>query len=227
MRKYEVRFTRYDYRNGYPIVLRTSYFVPSDGLLPSRAGYPIFNTMKLFLIGALVMAWCLSVAQPGALQEYLVKAREAYKASPEFWNIQGLAFSDDGRHLFIADYVKGIFRLDLRSKTLALLYADFPLSLKSIDGLTFCNNSLVAIQNLVVPMRVTQYFLNSTHDRLTGYSIIDRAHPAFNEPTTGCRINDTFYYIANSLWSGYDQRNRLKPTEALQDVVILKAKLKE
>lgn len=153
------------------------------------------------------------------------KQLEPYFTSPEFWNIQGITFSDDSRYLFIADYIKGIFRLDMQNKTLTLLPADFPLSLKSIDGLTFCNNSLVAIQNGVTPMRVTQYYLNDTYDKLTGYSIIDRAHPAFNEPTTGCKVNDTFYYVANSLWSGYDRENKLKPTNELQDVVILKVKL--
>lgn len=153
------------------------------------------------------------------------KQLEPYFSSSEFWNIQGITFSDDGRHLFIADYIKGIFRLDMQNKTLMLLPADFPLSLKSIDGLTYYNNSLVAIQNGVNPMRVTRYHLNETHDRLTSYSIIDRAHPSFNEPTTGCRINDTFYYVANSLWSGYDKENKLKPTSELQDVVMLKVKL--
>ncbi|MBT1698825.1 hypothetical protein KK083_18170 [Fulvivirgaceae bacterium PWU4] len=152
---------------------------------------------------------------------------EPYFTSPEFWNIQGITFSDDGKYLFIADYIKGIFRLDMQNKTLTFLPADFPLSLKSIDGLTYYNNSLVAIQNGVTPMRVTRYYLNDTHDRLTSYSIIDRAHPAFNEPTTGCRINDTFYYVANSLWSGYDKANKLKPTNELQDVVILKVGLKK
>ena len=155
------------------------------------------------------------------------KQLEPYFTSPEFWNIQGITFSNDGRYLFIADYIKGIFRLDMQDKTLTLLPADLPLSLKSIDGLTFYNNSLVAIQNGVTPMRVTQYYLNDAHDRLTGYAIIDRAHPAFNEPTTGCKLNDTFYYVANSLWSGYEKGNKLKPTEALQDVVVLKVGLKK
>jgi sugar lactone lactonase YvrE len=150
---------------------------------------------------------------------------ENYFTSAEFWSIQGITFSDDGRYLFIADYIKGVFRLDTKDKTLVLLGQDFPLSLKSIDGLTFYDNSLVAIQNLVYPMRVTRYFLNATRDRLVSHTIIDRAHPAFNEPTIGCLANNTFYYVANSLWSGYDAKNRLKPEHELQDVVILKAGL--
>lgn len=150
---------------------------------------------------------------------------EPYFSSEEFWNLQGLAFSSDGRYLFIADYIRGIFRLDTKTKTLIFLSAQFPLSMKSIDGLTFYKNSLIGIQNLIQPMRVTQYFLNESMDELKAYRIIDRAHPAFNEPTIGCISSDTFYYVANSLWSGYTEKQQLKPVEQLQEVVILQSKL--
>jgi hypothetical protein len=152
---------------------------------------------------------------------------ENYFSSPEFWNLQGITFSKDGRYLFIADYIKGIFRLETKKKSLKLLTTDFEQSLKSIDGLTFYNNTLIAIQNAVVPMRVTQYRLNKALDAITDFSIIDRGHPAFNEPTIGCVANDTLYYIANSLWSGYNEQHQLKEFSALQEVVVLKAPLKK
>jgi hypothetical protein len=63
-------------------------------------------------------------------------------------------------------------------------------------------------------------------DKLEAYSILDQAHPAFNEPTLGCLDKSTFYYVANSLWSGYDDNHNLKPESQLQDVVILKVNLK-
>lgn len=151
---------------------------------------------------------------------------EHYFTSDEFWSLQGITFSDDGQYLFIADYIKGLYRLDTQTKKLIKLSTNFDASIKSIDGLTFYHNSLIAIQNLVVPMRVTQYQLNPTQDALTGYKILDRAHPAFNEPTIGCVVNDTFYYVANSLWSGYTDDHQLKPVDQLQDVVILKVKLR-
>ncbi|HEY0742942.1 MAG TPA: hypothetical protein VGD40_15845 [Chryseosolibacter sp.] len=146
--------------------------------------------------------------------------------SDQFWNIQGITFSDDGKFLFIADYVKGIFRLTVADKSLIQLSADFQTSLKSIDGLTFYKNSLIAIQNLIFPMRSTIYQLNDAQDKLVSFTIIDRAHPAFNEPTIGCIADDKFYYVANSLWSGYTEDRKLKPESELQNVVILKADLK-
>jgi len=151
---------------------------------------------------------------------------ENYFSSEEFWSLQGLTFSEDGRYLFIADYVRGIFRLDTQSKTLKLLSQNFDLSTKAIDGLAFYNNSLIAIQNGIYPMRVTQYFLDNAKEQLTSYKIIDSGHPAFNEPTIGCLAKSSFYYVANSQWAGYDAARKIKPAAELQEGVILKVDLK-
>jgi sugar lactone lactonase YvrE len=157
--------------------------------------------------------------EKGELQEFFT--------SDEFYNLQGLTFSTDGKYLFIADYIKGLFRLDTKDKQLVLIKSDLPIALKSVDGLSYYNNSLITIQNLIQPMRVTQLLLNNTQDAYTGYKIIDRAHPAFNEPTIGCVIENTFFYVANSQWSGYDDKRKIKPAEQLQDVVVLKSDLKK
>lgn len=150
---------------------------------------------------------------------------ESFFTSEEFWNIQGITFSGDERYLFIADYIKGIFRLDVKTKELIQLTRDVDVSLKSIDGLMWHQNSLIAIQNGVTPMRVTRYFLNPELNTVTDSKIIDRAHPSFNEPTNGCIVGDILYYVANSQWGGYDDKHQLKPVEQLQDVVVLKASL--
>jgi hypothetical protein len=75
-------------------------------------------------------------------------------------------------------------------------------------------------------MRVTQYFLDESQSKLKSFRIIDRGHPAFNEPTIGCVTGNDFYYVANSLWSGYDDQRHIKSPEKLQEVVILKVSLK-
>jgi hypothetical protein len=150
---------------------------------------------------------------------------EEFYSSDVFWNIQGITFSHDGKFLFISDYIKGVFRLSVKTKELKPIHGKFPASMKGIDGLTFHENSLVAIQNAVTPMRVTQYFLDRKRELFTDYKIIDRGHPAFNEPTIGCISDGSFYYIANSLWSGYTDKKELKGFDQLQEVVVLKAKI--
>jgi len=145
--------------------------------------------------------------------------------SDEFWNIQGICFSHNDRYLFISDYIKGPYRLDLSDKSLIKLASTIDHSLKGIDGLLFYNNSLIAIQNGVTPHRSTRYFLNSTMTGIDSANIIDRKHPAFNEPTMGCLSGSQFYYVANSPWSAYDDHFNIKQ-ESIQNLVILKANLK-
>ncbi|MFZ1808631.1 MAG: L-dopachrome tautomerase-related protein [Cyclobacteriaceae bacterium] len=153
------------------------------------------------------------------------KTLQPYFTSEEFWNIQGIAFSADDQYLFIADYIKGPYRLDTSSKELVKLYTDVDLSLKGIDGLLYFNNSLIAIQNGVTPNRVTQYFLSPNHDKIIRGSVIDRAHPAFNEPTMGCISNNRLYYVANSSWGAYD-KNHMLQKDKIKDLVILNALLR-
>jgi hypothetical protein len=147
--------------------------------------------------------------------------------SPEFWSLQGITFSDDERYLFIADYIKGIFRLEVKTKELILLENTQDVSLKSIDGLLWYKNSLIAIQNGTNPMRATRYYLNTVFTAITSFTIIDRGHPAFSEPTNGCITNDTFFYIANSQWSGYDEQHKQKNESQLQKTIVLKIALKD
>jgi DNA-binding beta-propeller fold protein YncE len=149
------------------------------------------------------------------------KKLDPFFTSDEFWNIQGIAFTPDNRYLFISDYIKGLYRLNINTKELVAINKKIEASLKSIDGLIFYQNSVIAIQNSVTPMRVMQYKLNDGLDSVVDYAIIDRAHPAFNEPTNGCIVNNKLIYIANSQWSGYTNEYSPKPTEELQDVVIL------
>jgi len=150
---------------------------------------------------------------------------ETYFTSPDFWNIQGMAFSPDEKYLFISDYIKGLFRLAIETKELALLENQTESSVKGIDGLYFYNNSLITIQNGVTPFRASRYFLNKDFNALINLEVIDRAYPAFGEPTLGVITNGSLYYIANSQWGGYEN-GKQKPIDQLKDIVILKAKLK-
>ncbi len=187
-------------------------------------------TMELVL-GSLCMTSKGEVFASDSKNNFIFKVNEStgkleqFFSSEQFWNIQGITFSDDNTYMFIADYIKGIFRLDMSNFNLVLLSKSFDLSLKSVDGLIFYNNSLIAIQNGILPMRVTRYFLNKEMSRLESYAVLDQGHPAYNEPTLGGLKGNTFYYVANSLWSGYNDNHLLKPEAQLQDVVILKLDL--
>jgi outer membrane protein assembly factor BamB len=151
---------------------------------------------------------------------------DLFYTSEEFWNIQGISFSNDDRYLFISDYIKGLYRLEIGTKTLIEVSSEIEQSLKGIDGLLFYNGDLIAIQNGVSPLRTTRYTLNNEMTRISSATMIDRGHPAFNEPTMGCLNGTEFYYVANSAWKAYDDNFQLKP-ELVKNVVILKTNFKK
>jgi tetratricopeptide (TPR) repeat protein len=154
------------------------------------------------------------------------KKLDLFFISPEFWNIQGICFSDDGGYMFISDYIKGPYRLDLESRQLAKINSYVENSLKGIDGLLFYKGSLIALQNGTSPFRAMRFMLNSNLDAIVAAEIIDQGHPAMGEPTQGTIVEDQLFYVANSQWGGYDEKHKIKPESELQDVVILKCRLK-
>lgn len=143
-----------------------------------------------------------------------------------FLSLQGLDVIDNGKYLMIADYVSGLYRLDLTTKRLAKLKSKLEaVSLKSVDGLYVYQNSLVVTQNQVVPMRVTRYFLNQDRDIIIDYRYLEKGNPLLNEPTLGVLVDNWFYYVANSQWGGYDKQNKPLPYHQLQDIHILKVRI--
>ena len=154
-----------------------------------------------------------------------LKTLEPFFQSSEFWNLQGLAFSPDDHLLFIADYIKGPYQLNMQTKQLTQLSTELKESLKGIDGLAFYHNDLIAIQNGVNPLCVSRLYLGYKQERIINIQILDRKHPAFNEPTIGTIVGDQFYYVANSQWGSYNKDHTIKAKSELQDIIILRRKL--
>ena len=152
---------------------------------------------------------------------------ELFYENKDLRSLQGLDFSDSGNELFFADYASGIYKLDIHSKKLSRLNEPEGISLKGIDGLYFYKNSLIAIQNGVIPNRVTKYLLNEDQDKIRSFEIIERANPNFNEPTLGILVKDSFYYIANSQWESYNKDGSIFPMDKLQKIMVLKTQLAE
>ena len=145
---------------------------------------------------------------------------------PEIRSLQGLDFGKDRNFIFISDYTSGVYKLDLINKTKIPVVVNFKnVTMKSIDGLYYYDGSLIATQNLLVPMRVTRYYLNEVETEFTRFEYIEKANPVLNEPTLGVIVDNTFYFVANSQWAGYDNNNDIFPLDKLKDIIILKASL--
>jgi hypothetical protein len=150
---------------------------------------------------------------------------ELFLSDPRFGSPQGLAFSSDEQHLFMADYGTGLFDLDVKTKRVSHLAPLAGATLLGIDGLYFFKGSLIGVQNGVNPHRVVRVLLSNDLKRVERLEVLESNNPVFLEPTLGVIVKDTFYFIANSQWPLVDGNGKLAAEEKLQEPVVLKMKL--
>jgi sugar lactone lactonase YvrE len=160
---------------------------------------------------------------PGGV--YCIKSRtdelELFHHDPGLW-INGIAISEDGKTLFLADTERGILTLDVESRVLRRLSMPAKVTLSGIDGLYVHRHALLGIQNGVQPQRVVQAFLGDKLDRVTEVRVLESNHPLYDVPTTGVLVGDTLYYVATTQLDSFDKDGKLLPWEQLKDNVILR-----
>ena len=145
---------------------------------------------------------------------------ERFLESPLLLSGQGLALTPDERTLFVADYSRGILRVDLASRGVTLMQtADSVLAL-GIDGLYYREGRLIGIQNGVEPHRVVRFTLSPAGDRLVEAQVLERAHPSYQEPTLGVLVGGELYYIANSQWERFGENGGADSTALVRPVVL-------
>jgi hypothetical protein len=120
-------------------------------------------------------------------------------------NLQGITMNDQEDQLFVADYLKGIAVVDM--KTLAKKWLTLPEGTigKGIDGLVFYKNKLIAIQNGITPIKLTQFNLNKAQTEIESYRLLDNNRPEFDEPALATMVGKKLYFFANSPWKAYDK----------------------
>jgi hypothetical protein len=192
--------------------------------------YPLSNAKK-HALGDLTIQSNGDVYTTDSLSAaiYVIRARpdeiELFLEDPGFVSPQGLAFSTDEHHLFMADYSTGLFDIDVSTKKVAHLGPIAGQTLLGIDGLYFYKGSLIGVQNGVSPQRVVRIALSKDLRRADGLRVIEANNPVFLEPTLGVLVNSEFYFIANSQWPLIDEDGKFADETKLLDPVVLKIKL--
>ena len=192
--------------------------------------YLLSNTGKKHALGDLVIKSSGEVFTTDSLSAavYVIHPGrdeiELFLEDPGLGSPQGLAFSKDEQHLFIADYSTGLFDIDVKTKKIAHLAPIAGATLLGIDGLYYHKGSLIGVQNGVTPQRVVRVLLSKDFTRAERLEVIEANNPVFLEPMLGVIVKDSFYFIANSQWPLVDENAKLAE-DKLQEPVVLKIKL--
>lgn len=159
------------------------------------------------------------ISDGGSNQIYTIDDRDSLVVfadlSAKTLNLQGLTFDESGNNIFIADYIQGIFKLNLDNRELTKVEFAADIPFKGIDGLYYYRHSLFAIQNGTKPIRVTQLFLNKEETAVGNYAAFDQNTKYLNEPTQGFIYKRLMVYIANSPWADYNDQNEFVGTSDL------------
>jgi sugar lactone lactonase YvrE len=130
---------------------------------------------------------------------------------PLFRSLQGMAPTDDGRFVYLADYSRGLLRVRLSDGGVQRLGAAAGIDTRGCDGIVLHRGAVVAVQNGAAPARIVRFALNAAGDSIVAVQTIDRNPVLAPEPTIGTMMGDRFVYVANSQWEEYDDAGRLKP----------------
>jgi hypothetical protein len=150
-------------------------------------------------------------------------ALEPIAAGEPFVSPQGLALSADGKRLFVADYAKGIFAVEIDSRRVRLLDAARTAGILGIDGLYGAGDSLIGVQNGTAPPRLLRLAVEG--DRIASVEVVDAGHPSAPDPTLGVVVGNRFFYIGNSQWESARPGGRMDPAVRQEDPTILQVEL--
>lgn len=142
-------------------------------------------------------------------------------------SLQGITYKPGEAALYFADYIEGLFKIDLKTGEQIKIEPLRELSLKGIDGLYYYKNSLLVIQNGVRPMRIARLFLDKKGEQIRNFEYLEKNNPILDEPTLGTIVDDTLYYVANSPWGKYDTEGNMLSLDKLDSGLIMMIPLKD
>ncbi len=111
---------------------------------------------------------------------------------------QGMAVSADGRRLYVSDYGRGLFSVDVQAGIAIRMRAPAGMPVLGIDGLARAGQCLIAVQNGVQPHKVLRLRLSDDRQGVASVEALDLNLPEMDEPTLGVVSTEGFVYVANS-----------------------------
>lgn len=160
-------------------------------------------------------------AQQGALYKIDDQNLTMLETGVRFRSPQGLAFLPGGI-LMMADYGRGLWRINADTAEAMLLAVPTTLSLIGIDGLIAHKGRLIAIQNGVSPHRIVEIILDDRRQTVTGLRVLAQNLPEFDEPTLGTSTDNGLVFVASSQWPKYGPGGSVKEGQTINPTKILR-----
>lgn len=136
----------------------------------------------------------------------------------------GVAISDDGTTLFVADFVHGVSAVRLADRERRTLSHPRGATTHGFDGLYFHRGALIGVDNGAGAGRIVRMILAPALDRVVRVEVLEAGHPAFDIPTTGVLVGDALVYIANSQLRSF-AGGKIFPAEQLRPIEVLRLAL--
>ena len=142
-----------------------------------------------------------------------------------FQSLQGLALAPDQKRLYVADYARGLYAIDLASKAVSRIAAPPRFATTGIDGLYLHRGRLVATQNGTEPRRVIELGLDATGTSVVSQHVVLAGDPRIRDLSLGVVVGDALYLNAAAGWESYDAAGAAKPDAPDAPHAILKLAL--
>jgi hypothetical protein len=174
-----------------------------------------------------------SDGQSGAIYRCRPGCQSAEQLIPPgiFESPQGMVVTRHGSRLYVADYVRGLYRIELGSLHVVPMIVRQPTMLDGIDGLVSAGQILIAVQNGVRPHRIIRIYLNDDGRIVESVNVAEQNAASWGEPTLGALSGYRFLFVADAQWERYGAGGALigggapRPTsirqiEALPSILI-------
>jgi hypothetical protein len=142
-----------------------------------------------------------------------------------FRSPQGPAGIPGTPYVLVADYLRGIARVDRRAGALSWLPHPPDLAVSGIDGLRLTGRRLIAVQNGIRPGRVVQLTLDERLESIVSWKVLEAGTPGFREPTHGIMMDGQFVFVANSGWAAMGEDGNFRAGAELERPVIRRIRL--
>ena len=123
---------------------------------------------------------------------------ELYVSSVVFPAPQSLAFSADESTMYVADYMDGIWAMEVLSIERRHLDAPPDVYLAGLDGITRVGDAFIGLQIGIHPNRVVRIRLDPKAEKISSVETLESNLPVYSGPTQGVITGGDYLYIANS-----------------------------